>query len=449
MNKGVFRTKTLHSLTKNNPIILLLILVFIVFTVDISFGGEVHPLDERSSVKSGVEPLLNNSKGEVRPINTDEQRNIRKVTAEGKAKIYNGKVEQARLTALRIAYAEAIQQVVGLEIHNLSITKNVKQVSDIVLARSKGFIRSFKIIKEGFSEKDSSIYEVSIDAEVITEGSARGSEREGLLLYLKLLGNPKIMIMLPEESNSNQTGNIQNDAQNINHEDNMRSAEAALAQAFSGYGYQVITSDDIIRQGSASSGMLSRAKEGATANAIQIAKNVGADIILTGVIRVSQTKVKPYGVSVFMTTAEASAKAIIVSSGRVIHAFHQTENTSAYEPLQAYTEALDRIADGAADILAWKIPQVLTEESHELVLKINNVGDLKNAKIINENLSKMPEIENIRYLRLPTTQNNVLEMCLFTGFVQPAREEIIEKCEKILGRRISIVISNKYQIELQ
>jgi hypothetical protein len=426
----------------NSPLLLLLTLLFNFYAIGVSFAAAVQPLDGSGQERSGVEPIFKETKSQVQPISIQEP-NVKKVSTEGRSKIYNGKVEQARLTALRIAYAEAIQQVAGLEIRNLSITKNVKQVSDIVLARSKGFIRSFIIIKEGVSEKDSSLYEVLIDAEVVAEGSAKGSEKEGLLLYLKLIGEPKILILLPEENNEKQVENIHLD------ESHMRSAEAAMAQAFNSYGYQVMTSDDISRRGTVNSGALTSAKEGATARAIEIAKSIGADIIMTGVIRVSQTKVKTYGMSVFMTTTEVSAKAIIVSSGRVVHAFHQAERTSSFEPLQGYTEALDRIADAAVDVLAWKIPQVLTEENHEILLKIHNVGSLNNVKIIRDILSRTPEIDGVRYLTLPTTHNNILEIYLLISFVQPEREDIIEKCEKILLRKLSIVTSNKYQIELQ
>ena len=409
--------------------------------VHITSAAAVELLEDTGPGKSAVMPVPEDSYGQVQPLKIEPTR-IRKVTvtAEGCAKIYGGKVEQARLTALRMAYAEAVQSTVGIEIRNLSITKNVKQVSDIVLARSKGFIRTYKLVREGISEKDSDLYEVTIDADVIVEGSARGSEREGLQLYLKLIGDPKILILLGEESNGSTRGSSGG---------HMTSAEAALAQAFGRYGYQVMTSDDISISDKVAPGSLENPGEGMTHQGLQIAKSIGADIILTGVIRTSQTRVKPYGVAVFNATAEASAKAIIVSSGRVIHIFHQTERTSAYEPLQAYTDALDRIADGAVDVLAWKIPQVLTAESHEMLLRINGIGSLENAHRIRDAFLKAPEIEGVRYSRLPTTKSNTLEILLLTGFVRPVPEEIVENCEKALGRKLSIVASSKYQLELQ
>ncbi len=462
-----------------------LLAIFLMFLCsNNAHSGSVQPLTEKGQRVKGVHPgFSEETTGWVTPLPVEKE-DIRKIIAEGWAKIYNGNVENARLAALRMAYAEAVGRVAGIEIGSLTLIRNVKQVSDVVMSRSRGFIRSYRVVREGISETDQSKYEVLIEAEVVNTKELKGDEEEGLLLYLELLGNPKLLIMLPEEGfpddafsktalseseseievedddtkikirkrekdrSGTLSGTLDVSPKNSDVGTTFQSAEAALARAFSMYGYQVITSDDLLAQGLIDPEVLRQAKAGITAQAVKVAKAAGADMSLLGIIRLSKSSVKPAGIPLVMVTAEASAKALIVSSGRIVHAFHRVERSSAPEQLQAYADSLDRIANGIADVLAWKIPKILTEDSRETRLAVHGIKDVALANKLRQSLIEVPGMEAVRFSKLPTKNDATAEFVLLTGFVRIAPEEILEVCEKSIGTSVSITKMNKYEIEL-
>jgi hypothetical protein len=441
------------------------------------YNRKVSPLAGRGEVK----PLpVKTPLGQVKPMEMAEAK-IKKIMAEGQGEIYNGNIENARRTALRNAYAEAVQRGCGLAIGSLTIIKNVKYVSDIVASRSRGFIKNYEVIREGISVKNPSLYEVVIAAEVVEENFAKEEdEREGLKLYLELLGNPKLLIILPEKSYGlTATASLQQESKQktkidyqqgdikvqISQEDGkdsavsaasrndpddgslMRSTEAALAQAFSQYGYQVVTSDDLVSQNLCSAKTLAEAKAGQTASALQVARTAGVDLALFGVIRLAKEQIRPADVEMVMVTAEASAKALVVSSGKVIDAIHKTHRASHLQQLKAYSDCLDQVAGDIAGILAWKIPQMLANEYRATLLKINGIK-MEQATAIQSALAKNKGVEQVNLIQLPTQSTKYADYKILSGFVTLDPLEIVAVCNQATTKNFKILKSNKFELEL-
>jgi len=309
-------------------------------------SGVQQGFTQARSPEGKVVPLFPPQReGNVIPLPIKEPE-IKKVISEGVATIFNGNVAQARLTAMRAAYAEAVERVSGLDIRSLTVIKDVKNVSDIVMSRSKGYIKNYRILSEGIPEKEPGKYRVLIEAEVVNKGTVKDDDIEGLRLYLGLLDNPKLLIMLPEkqfglteaelDQVSQKKTSIQIESEgtiiSVHKSENVqsqkpvtaegntsdvgttfRSVEAALAQAFARYGYQVITSDDLLARGVHDPDVLAQAKAGVTAQAMKVARAEGADIALFGVMQISKEMRKTQGVELVLVSAQASAKALLVS----------------------------------------------------------------------------------------------------------------------------------------
>jgi hypothetical protein len=419
-------------------------------------------------------------RGQVTPLKPAEAK-IKKVMAEGQGKIINGNIDKARQAALRTAYAEAVQRGCGLAIGSLTMIKNVKYVSDIVASRSRGFIKNYTVIREGVSTRDKSLYEVAISADVVEENYAKEEdEKEGLKLYIEILGNPKLLIILPEKSYASQgTVSIQQGqtqrtqieyqkgqtrvqisqeegkkiaADTIGMHDPaedgmMRSTEAALAQAFSQYGYQVVTSDDLIAQGLCSANTMAEAKSGKTASALQVARASGADLSLFGVIRLAKEQIHPADMDMFMVTAEASAKAMVVSSGKVIDAFHKTHRASHPQQLKAYADCLDRVAGDIAGILAWKIPQILANEYRVTQLRLNGINS-RQVMAVQSALADCDGIEQVNVTQLPTQTVHYANYNILSGFITLDPLEITAVCGRALSGNVKIIKANKFELEL-
>jgi len=324
---------------------------------------------------------------------------------------------------------------------------------------------------------------VLIEAVVVNEGKAMGDEKKALNLYLKLLGEPRLLIILPEkrlstagdfgyedrskdetnveykkgdthlkitQKNSKETTESETNEAGLQEDygDVFRSTEAALAQAFSQYGYQVTTSDDLLAQGLCSPEVLSQAKAGVTARALEVARATEADLALLGVIRLTQEYIKPAGVELVMVSGEASAKALIVSSGKLIEAFHRVERASHPQMLKAYGDCLDRIAGNISDVLAWKIPQILTNEYRETRFTISGVG-IAEAMDLRDFLSHLPGIEKVRVSQMPTERSTVAIFTLMTGYIVLDPFEILEECSLMLNRNIKLLAANKFKIDCQ
>lgn len=418
--------------------------------------------------------------GQVQPL-LIEQPKIRRVMAEGAAAVYGGNVEGARLTALRVAYAEAVSQGSGLEIGRMSLIKNVKYVTQIVTSRSRGFIRDYRIIKEGLSKEQPASYKVLIEADVVDQGQAQGDDQyKALSAYLALLGNPKLLIILPErriaqvgsanlatgakdktdvefnqgdtrlritrESSKNlERSNVAAPGAYQDSGDVMRSTEAALAQAFVRYGYQVVTSDDLLAQGLTTVEALDQARAGVTARAVEVARAAGADLALLGVLRVTEELVKPANVDLVMVTAEASAKALVVSSGKTIDVFHRTERASSPQMLKAYSDCLDKVAASIATGLVWEIPRILSDEYRETRLEVRGL-DLRQSMSLQQALGGIEGVESVRVLQIPSDTNPVAVFVLMSGFVFVEPAEIIDRCADALGSRVRLVNANKFEI---
>jgi hypothetical protein len=441
--------------------------------------AQVVPMNQgRSETGSVTTQSLPSRPGSVAPLPTDDSQ-YSQVMAEGRARIHDGNVNTARNAALRMAYAEAVSKVAGMEIGALTIIRNVHKVSDVVMTRSKGFVKHYEIIREGLAESDPKDYEVVIRAEVLTHGTSSQDELDGLRLYLEILDNPTLLILLPErsvtsldtrtnaamsakgfeilsgdtqirimETDGAYAGSSAIQPEVHDNELTLRGVEAAMAQAFANYGYRVMTSDELRANADISPEVIASARQGVTRDALTAAQAAGADLALVGGMRFSESMVKPAGVALVRVSAEVSAKAVVTSSERNLAIFHQTYLSAASDRLMAYTQAAHRAADGIADVLAWKIPQILAQESRETRLIIHG-ADYGAAEKVRRSLLRNAGIDDARLTRLPTEKKPSVEVVLLSSFVGLEPGDIIAICRTELGREVHIINGDRFRIELE
>lgn len=298
---------------------------------------------------------------------------------------------------------------------------------------------------------------------------------------MELLGSPKILIILPEKriatlaqdsmnledkektlveygkgdtklkitqesTNSTRPANTAAPEGGQDQGDTFRSTEAALAQAFSRYGYQVITSDDLLSQGLCSREVLARAKAGVTAQAVDVAKAAGADLAFLGVLNVTKEIVKPAGVDMVMVTGEVNAKALLISTGKQIDAYHRTKRATHPSMLKAYSDCLDQVAEDIVSVLAWKIPQILTNEYRETKIFAQQVS-LSQTLELKKALEKIEGVETVRISQIPTEKSPIATLTLSSGFIFVEPLEILDICSKAIGLDMKLISANKYECE--
>lgn len=373
-----------------------------------------------------------------------------KITSEGRAHIHDGNIDAARLSAIRAAYAEAVSKASGEDVRNYLLTRSIRKMAEIVMTRASGYINSYRIIREGPTEGNPVIYKVTLEAEVLKAPSSdddQDEQTEGLKQFLAIMGNPKILIVLQEQSGA--AGSPFDKADGAVRESMLKSGEAAIAQAFSQCGYQVITSDDLAASGSVNISILhTQYRDENVADAIKIARAAGADLAMFGNIRFEERPVRPLGLPMTMISAEASAKALITNSGRSVRAFHLLERASAPDRLRARADCMDKLATGIAKSMAWKIPHLLTEESMEMKVVVRGV-DISLGYRMKKSLETALAGDMVRFTRMPSDSSDMAEYSIMTGFITISPGEILSLCGKGLEDSLRLISANKYEVVLK
>jgi hypothetical protein len=423
-------------------------LVVLVALWSAAAAAQVTPIPPKPGPVQGVTPQPATPRiGGVTPLPADAER-VNRLYAIGTATVFNGNVSSARQAALQAAYAEAVSRGAGVEIGRMTIVRNVRAVSDIVAARSRGFVKSYELVGEKLLEGEPPRYEVRINA-VVVDSAAGADDVEGLKLFLDVMGNPRLLVLLPEAAFNAPPpeGQEPKGAWGQNPPSTpagvMRNAEAAIAQAFGRFGYGVMTSDEVIASGSITPAQLERARQGVTTEAVAVARAVGADLLLTGSVQLSWQRVKPEGVEFVSATTVASAKAVIVSNGHVLEAFNRSHTNAHTSALGAITSSLQAVAAEFASTLAWKIPTILASRPRVTRVTFTNV-DLPTAQRLKATLEALDGVDAVRFATVPTASSATAELELLSGFVLVPQDELVTRCMQAAGRPVQLVSADKF-----
>jgi hypothetical protein len=183
-----------------------------------------------------------------------------------------------------------------------------------------------------------------------------------------------------------------------------------------------------------------------TTEAIAVARAAGADLLLTGMLRTATQRVAPQGVEFVSATTEASAKALVVSNGYVIDAFHRTVTKAQVSALAAVASSLDAVASEFASALAWKIPGILTARPRVTHLIVSNVN-LTIAERLKQALEKVEGVDAVRFAAVPTTASRTADLELLSGYVVLPHDQLVNYCIDTAGP-VRIQEADKYTVKV-
>ena len=101
---------------------------------------------------------------------------------------------RSRTDAIEAAQRDAVEKAVGVMIESETTMKNYALVKDEVLSRSKGFIRTYSVVREG---RDRELYKVLIDAVVVKAAFVKDMGEAIENLYQRV-GKPRVMVVIKE-----------------------------------------------------------------------------------------------------------------------------------------------------------------------------------------------------------------------------------------------------------
>lgn len=116
------------------------------------------------------------------------------INAEGFSSYRADDVARSREEAIEAAQRDAVEQASGVFIQSESTMKNFELVKDEVLARSKGFIKNYKVVQQ---RRDRELYRVSIEAQVVRAAFIKdmGDALENLY---RRIGKPRVLVAIKE-----------------------------------------------------------------------------------------------------------------------------------------------------------------------------------------------------------------------------------------------------------
>ena len=228
--------------------------------------------------------------------------------AVGLARLYSGEEKQAKDEALRNAMKKAIEQGVGAMLTSETEVENFQLVSDRILTKSKGAIKSYRILREG-SVDNGVNYEVVISA--IVDDDLLNSSMEAFRLMQQLTGRKTVMVIY----NPNVQGSLPLNPNNGDDFQLIKSGITALNQAFIERRFDVID-PDVLKEVIKDTETMALSNDGDFDQAVsELAAKYGAQYYITFTVMASNVERG----NLSEAKANIDAKMYNVGSARIIN----------------------------------------------------------------------------------------------------------------------------------
>lgn len=116
------------------------------------------------------------------------------IISEGVSSINNVSIDVARDRAISDALRNAVEQALGTYIESQTIIDNYQLIEDNILSKSKGYVKSYKIISE---KQDEGLYRVKIMA--IVDNAKIEDDLSALKILILEKDRPRMLILANEE----------------------------------------------------------------------------------------------------------------------------------------------------------------------------------------------------------------------------------------------------------
>ena len=349
------------------------------------------------------------------------QEEAKEVIAVGVA---DGESSRARDEALNDALRKAVEQGVGTFVTTELSVEQQKLVEERIYTESRGYIQSYKVMREGASED---LYEVEISALVKMEKLAGDLQSIGLLIRKKQ--NPRVMVVIySREVNSSFLG--------VALEGN-RNSENQIESGLIGKGFKLVDAGQVSRKKELEILLL----DGDRSRASEIAKDFGAEVLIEGEVRrtfVDERQVFGKGMRFFSN--EIRLKAFETDTAKILFSGYRTRPPSgagALLPLEEITsELIDEMVKGILE--QWR-KDVFQAGSYQLDLSGISFSDLSKFK------KSLQKIRGIRNLQVRSFQSG---HAMLEVKYQGPLEELAEKINAIKSPPVEITGLQSNTIEI-
>lgn len=360
------------------------------------------------------------------------------ITATGVATVFGGDKGLARDQAIDDALRNAVEQGLGTLVQSSTLVENYQVVSDNILSWSNGYVKNYQIVSEGMT--DATTFQVTIQAEL--QMSNLKNDWESVQNIISQMRNPRILIIM-EEQNIGQSY----DRYHFLSVD-MTSAEAALINKFLENGFEVV--DAATMRANIKREQAAAALAGNTQAASNIAKSLGAEVIITGkaVAKVA-TGINLGG----MKSCQANLTSRVIKAD--VATIIATSSTHAAFPhideVTGGTKAIEKASDKMATELINKITKKWRDEFYNSTTIKLNVAGIESFTQLNDFKSTVKfYIRGIKdvYQRNFNSGNAELDLKITGNAEQLARELEAKDFEKFDIQVVGITM-NKVAVQIK
>ena len=308
---------------------------------------------------------------------TQESQESREVVAKGLGAILAGDEVKAKEDAKNAALRNAVEQVVGMYIDSETLVENYMMIEDKIYTRTTGYVQKYDIISTK-KQLDNSV-EVTIRAVVKVSDLRNDLQAIGIILDRK--GKPRTMVLIDEKNLS---------AHYVHYLINMNTTETTLMNELMNYGFPFV--DATQSSANISRDMVNAALQGDAQSAANIAKRLGAEIIISGT---AVSKEASGGPSVVRNAGFKSCQAnltlrAIRADDAVIIAVASAHDVAAHiDEITGGTMALEKATKKAAAELKDKIIAAWRKDvysSAQVQLQVTNISSFSQLNTFKNSL---------------------------------------------------------------
>jgi hypothetical protein len=305
------------------------------------------------------------------------------IESQGVAAIVQGSLDISRDKAIEDALRNAVEQATGTLIENQTLVENYQLLSDKIYSQSRGYVQSYKVIKE---KVDQGLFRVTIEA-IVSSGNLK-NDLQALNMLMRQVRKPRIMVLFEET-----------EVEGINVG---RLAEDSMSKVLLDRGFKLVDAKTVRHNLGHDKVM------GLLAGDELVVASVGsryeAEMLLVGSAKAVTNQVTIGDIEISSNRAVISAKLVRADTGEV----KASETRQAIKPHISSLNGIQMAISEASEFLAKDMVDQIIQIFHEQVYNVDSVkliilglqdyGQLREViQIISNNARGVKEIYQRKY----------------------------------------------------
>ena len=303
------------------------------------------------------------------------------VDAQGEAAILSGDKAQAKDKAMADAFRNAVEKAVGTFVTSDSQTKDFELVSDRVLTHSKGYIKTFDVVKQSDDGQT-----VTVEIKAVVGKDSLEKDVDALLRLIHQKGKPKILIMVAEQNIGQPDAQAWWSTQGFT--TNLDVVENTFIEKWAPEGFSFVDPQALRGKIKVSKALASPNVDDGEAKTF--AGKAGAQVVIVGKAIAQEANGKAFGTNLISARANMSVRAIRTDTGDILATSTIDGGSMALDTTTAGTNALKETAKKMADDLKSKIMHKWLQEVNEgqgIKLTVNNIKQSKDLRTLKNALT--------------------------------------------------------------